>query len=135
MGKQAAQSSEDNKTRRSASSDLDNPQDFGSNADRLSAMKNAHALDKVTSISQMVSVIEERRLPEFYGKEKYITAIKNVQGQVQTKRDDNFGTVNVSDVKLIRSLLDDRLIPEHMSPMVLQLVEEAEAIAEGLPSR
>ena len=58
-----------------------------------------------------------------------------MQGQVQTKRDDNFGTVNVSDVKLIRSLLDDRLIPEHMSPMVLQLVEEAEAIAEGLPSR
>jgi hypothetical protein len=58
MGKQTAQSSEDNKTRRSASSDLDNPQDFGSNADRLSAMKNAHALDKVKSISQMVSVIE-----------------------------------------------------------------------------
>ena len=135
MEKKQAKSDSDKKTSRSASSDLDNLQDFGSNADRLSAMKNAHALDKVTSIAQMITVIEERRLPEFYGKENYIAAIKTVQSQVQTKRDDNFGTVNISDVKLIKSLLDDRLIPEHMSPMVLQLVEEAEKIAAGLPSR
>jgi hypothetical protein len=134
MEKKFAKNGEDKQTSRSASSDLDNPQDFGSNSDRLSAMKNAHALDKVTSVSQMISVVKTRKLPEFYGKDKNLDALARLQTFINdqdSKEADAFGSFNATDEKLVRALNDDKVIPGHLSPTVHEWLKKAEKSRSG----
>ena len=135
MGKQTAQSSEDNKTRRSASSDLDNLQDFGSNEARQAAMKDAqdkdaHWGDSAKDIDAMFKVLQSTHPPELNGFDKNLEALRGLQEFIKKGQGD-YGPFNKGDLGDVQVLYDAKVIPPHLMGPLRELITKAERMMKS----